>query len=249
MASLFDTLLDLPTRAIRRLQGRVPDYREFLFEDLKRGLGDRTPGSILEIGPRDGVDTRRLLSLGPQRMALVDLPDKEQRVREWMAQIDFPGLELTVGNLMYDEVCSSLGKFDVVWCTGVLYHNPEQLRMVRRLYDLVSPGGFLVIESATARRKALRNENCVEIWHDVDKQIHRRHHVSKNVTHLPSRSAIASWLDMVGFEDILHSKCHRLVTRGLAADRAAYVARRPLKDRETGYYAFIGLNYEIGRAR
>lgn len=248
MATLLTRLLDLPARIHYRLSGSVPDYRAVLFQELQALLNGKAPTAVLEIGPRDGEDTVRLLSLGPQRMTLVDLPDKEVRVRKWMQDLNISA-ELIVGNVMYDDECMALGQFEVVWCTGVLYHNPEQLRMVRRLYDLVAPGGFLVIESATARRRATRDENCVEIWHNIDKSVHRANHVSKNVTHLPSRKAIAAWLQMVGFEAIQTSACHRAVTRGLAADRAAFIAQRPLQEKTAGYYSFIGLNYDIGKAR
>lgn len=245
---MLESLLDIPARIRYRLRGNAPDYREFLFAELKERLADKVPLNILEIGPRDGVDTARLLSLDPQSLVLVDLPDKEERVRGWMEALNAPALQLIIGNMMYDEACAALGDFDVVWCTGVLYHNPEQLRMVRRLYDFVRPGGLLAIESATARRPRLRDENCVEIWHGVDKSVHRQYHVSKNITHLPSRLAIRSWLEMVGFEDVYTSTCHRKITRGLAAHRAAFVARRPLADAAAGYYSFVGLNYDIGKA-
>lgn len=246
---MIDTLLDLPSRIRYRLTGGAPDYREFLFSELVKRLAGRRALRILEIGPRDGVDTARLLTLAPERLCLVDLPDKEERVRGWMATLASPAVDLIVGNIMYDAACATLVDFDVVWCTGVLYHNPEQLRMVRRLYEFVRPGGLLVIESATARRRHLRDENCVEIWHGVDKAVHRRYHVSKNITHLPSRRSVSSWLEMVGFEDIRQSDCHRRITRALAANRAAFIARRPMRDSAQGYYSFVGLNYDIGKAR
>ena len=52
---------------------------------------------------------------------------------------------------MYSDVVRALPAHDLVWCAGVLYHNPEQLRMVRLLYDLLEPGDVLVLESATTR--------------------------------------------------------------------------------------------------
>ena len=57
-----------------------------------------------------------------------------------------------------------LGKFDLIYFTGVLYHNPEQLRFIKRLYDQLNIDGVLVLESATIRKKALRNTNVVEIF-------------------------------------------------------------------------------------
>ena len=246
----IDSLLDLATRVTRRLSGRrAPDYRELLFQDLCTKLAGKRPLRILEIGPRDGEDTKRLLTLRPDVLVLVDLPDKEARVRQWLAELDATSIELIIANIMYDEKCAALDPFDVVWCTGVLYHNPEQLRMVKRLFDFTRRGGVLVIESATARRRHLRDENCVEIWHGVSKSTHSAYHVSVNITHLPSKRAILSWLRMVGFGDIRSSDCLRRILRRLGRDRAAFIAQRPEHDVTATYYSIAGLDYEIGRAR
>jgi len=144
---------------------------------------------------------------------------------------------------------SHLEPFDLVWCTGVLYHNPEQLRMVRRLHDLVRPGGVLVLESATTRQRRLRGANCVELLYPPSAQAKRKYHVSMNITHLPSARAIESWLAMVGFERLVRSGCHRRVSRPLALARVAYLATRPLAPRPGLYYTLAGDDgYEIGRA-
>jgi SAM-dependent methyltransferase len=246
---MFSSLLDLPTRLRYHLQGGAPDYRKFLLDELTQRLEGRTVQRILEVGPRDGIDSRRLLELNPERLVLVDLPDKQERIEGWINQLPADKVELIIGNIMYDDQARNLEPFDVVWCTGVLYHNPEQLRMIRQLFDLVKLGGLLVIESATARRRGLRDEACVEIWHNVDKSVMRRHHVSTNVTHLPSQRAIHAWLEMVGFAEVTLSSCHRRVTRRLGENRAAFIACRPEEDRPRGYYSIAGLNYDVGKAR
>ena len=59
-----------------------------------------------------------------------------------------------------------LGKFRLIWCTGVLYHNAEQLRFLRKLFNLLEDDGYLVLESATLRLSAkLRQGNYVEIFY------------------------------------------------------------------------------------
>jgi SAM-dependent methyltransferase len=246
---LIDWSIDLFVRISRRLRSAQPDYREFLFQDLIKRLDSTRPKRILEIGPRDGEDTLRLLTLNPDRLVLVDLPDKKDRVNGWLQKLNTPNVDLVIGNIMYDDQWESIEPFDVVWCTGVLYHNPEQLRMVRRLFELTKLGGILVIESATARRRATRDENCVEIWHGIDKSVHRKYHVSKNISHLPSKSAIRSWLEMVGFKNVYSSSCHRQVLRRLEKTRGAFIAERPQEDQGSAYYNLVGLNYPIGKAR
>lgn len=242
-------LADIPTRLLRHIQHTRPDYRAFLFEDLVRRLGDAKPRRILEIGPRDGEDTRRLVTLGAERVVLVDLPAVKPQIEQWLPELRDSPVEIIYANIMYDAVVDQLEPFDIVWCAGVLYHNPEQLRFIRQLYDLLAPGGTLVLESATARRPATRNENCVEIWFPPDKTKSRPYHLAVNVTHLPSIKAIESWLHMIGFTEIERSSCHHRVAWSLAADRAAYLARRPLEDVRSSYYAQYDGGYLVGRAR
>src|SRR5262245_53229669 len=120
------------------------NYRERLFHEML----DYTSGSptrVLEIGPKDGEDTRRLKSLG--HVTTIDLPG-----------VGEPSI---VGNILYDDVLNG-ATFDLVWCTGVLYHNPEQLRFITRLFDALTPGGTIVLESATTRKWLLRYRNVVE---------------------------------------------------------------------------------------
>ena len=49
------------------------------------------------------------------------------------------------------EEYKQLGKFDLIWFTGVIYHNPEQLRFLYKLYNQLNTKGVLVLESSTIR--------------------------------------------------------------------------------------------------
>jgi len=237
-------------RAVRRaVVASPPDYRQLLFEDLLEYVGGRRPGRVLEIGPKDGLDTRRLLSLEPAHLTLVDLPRLEASNRAWLDAIGSPKIEYLSANVMYSRAVTELPPYDLVWCTGVLYHNPEQLRMVRRLHDLLVPGGVLVLESATTRNPRLRTAKCVEIVYPPSEALKRKYHISANISHLPSAQAIASWMAMVGLERITPSACHRRVSRALGHARAAFLGTRPATPRAGVYYALgDGDGYEIGRS-
>jgi SAM-dependent methyltransferase len=243
-------ILRLARRLRRRLRGpeEPPDYRERLFAELRGYLGDERPRRILEIGPKDGRDTVRLLGLEPERLTLVDLPDREESNQAWLRSISSPAVQYISANLMYSDAILGLPPFDLVWCTGVLYHNPEQLRMVRRLYDLVRPGGVLALESATTRHPRLRGENCVEIIFPPSLELKKKYGISLNITHLPSARAIQSWLEMVGFDRVERSSCHGNVSRALARDRAAFLAQRPSSGSDGRYYALEGGGFVIGKA-
>jgi SAM-dependent methyltransferase len=246
----FGRNLPAPVKqAIRSVLGwSEKSYRSHLFDELVAALGGVRPLRILEIGPKDGQDTRRLLTLKPDMLQLIELEDKSGNIDAWYPSVAGPNVALRYGNFMYEPWADELEPFDVVWCAGVLYHNPEQLRMVAKLFDLTRLGGLLVIESATARRRFLRDENCVEIWYPPpDREVKKKFHISSNVSHVPSRKALETWLKLVGFADIRASQSHRNQSRALARSRAAFIARRG--NTPGVYYAVRGHNYQIGRSR
>jgi SAM-dependent methyltransferase len=234
----------------KRLLGRGSgvDYRAALFQELCGYLGPVLPRRILEIGPKDGDDTRRLLSLGPDLLTLVDLPRMKEANEAWLRRLDTARIEYVSANLMYTDVLDKR-EFDAIWCTGVLYHNPEQLRMIKKLYDLLRPDGVLILESATIRRRRLRRDSCVEIIYPPSERSERKYHLSRNITHLPSARAVAAWLAMVGFARIVRSDCHRKSSVALARHRVAYFGTKPLEPPAGRYYALEGEEgYVVGKA-
>ncbi len=225
------------------------DYREYLFHELKEYLDGDSLKRILEIGPKDGKDTLRLLTLNPETLVLIDLPSMEETNSKWLKEINSDRIKYISANFMYSPEVERLEPFDCIWCTGVLYHNPEQLRMIRKLYDLLKQKGILVIESATIRQKKLRNQKCVEIIYPPSVEYKRKYHISLNVTHLPSSSAIEAWLKMVGFEEVRRSNCHKKQSPAMAKNRAAFICRKGNMDSGGKYYAVAKEEtYLIGRS-
>ena len=183
-------------RQLRELDGERVAFRWF----EQRGDLDHLAGRrIVEIGPKHGLDSRLLAELDPRELVLVDLPEKTARVREWLAEVETVcPTRYEEANLLYlsEPAFRELGTFDLVWCLGVVYHNVEQLRLVRRLFELCADGGRVVIESSTTRPRLLRERNVVELhWP-------RPFNGVPTITHLPSRLAVKSWLEMAGFGDV-----------------------------------------------
>jgi 2-polyprenyl-3-methyl-5-hydroxy-6-metoxy-1,4-benzoquinol methylase len=221
-------------------------YRSFLYQELislagrQSFLGKR----ILEIGPKDGLDSKRLASLEPSELLMIDLPEKRDQVAKWLAEIQCAHRYIEA-NLMYIpyEEYLSLGKFDLIWCTGVLYHNAEQLRLLRKLYKLLKSDGYFVLESATLRlAKALQDGCYIEIHYP---QTYRN---TGTVTHLPTANAIKAWLQMVGFQEIHTSSCFEKENRDLIGQRYACICRKTGDDESDIYYGKSGLNpqYKFG---
>jgi SAM-dependent methyltransferase len=223
-------------------------YRVHLFEEFTARAGREAFRNkrMLEIGPRDGLDSRRLASLQPAELVMIDLPEKRGTVATWLADIACPHTYLEA-NFMYlpREDYTALGRFDLIWCTGVLYHNAEQLRFLRRLYRLLNVGGYLVLESATLRMAgALRSGCYVEIHYP---ETYRN---TGTITHLPSVGAINAWLSMVGFQEIRPSSCYEVENRDLAGQRYACISRKSAEEEGNTYYWKTGKNpdYRFGDA-
>jgi len=242
-------------RRIRNLWLKFVDPRRIseisgervVFNHLRdQGFLDRFEKKrILEIGPKHGKDSLLLATLNPSELVLVDLPEKDSMVREWLPRVSCKCKTTYLeGNILYltQEQYRQLGTFDLIWCLGVLYHNVEQLRLLKRLFDLCNVNGCVVIESATTRNKKLEKLNVVEIhWPDTYRNV-------QTITHLPSRLAIKSWLEMVGFVDV---KIWDIYSRELGWQRAVLTGKRTSNSKPYISYATSGLNpvYVCGDAK
>lgn len=221
-------------------------YRVHLFEELISVTGRQCfeGKRILEIGPKDGLDSKRLAGLRPAELVMIDLPEKRDGNQTWLPEIGCPK-EYIEANLMYmsKEEYQNLGSFDLIWCTGVLYHNAEQMRFLRKLYKILNVCGYLVLESSTLRNaKHLRNGCYVEIHYP---ETYRN---TGTITHLPTAKAIKAWLRMVGFRDIRDSACYERDNRDLVGQRYACICRKNAEDEADTYYAKSGMNpfYKFG---
>ncbi len=209
-------------------------YRKYLFEDLlsKNPEGYFENKRILEIGPRDGLDTFRLEKLKPKEIIIFDLPDKTQNNLKWMKKLNV-NYKFVEKNFMYisKKEYEELGKFDLIYFTGVLYHNPEQLKFLYKLYEKLNDNGSLVLESATTRKRSLVNKNIVEIYFP------KTYRNTSTVTHLPSKKAINSWLQMVGFSNIFISSCYDFENLNIKKFRHAVIAIKKNDDLPSVYYS------------
>lgn len=236
-------LRDGARRLYRRVVPGPPEplmYRRALFAELEAQVGrDGLRGKrILEIGPRDGLDSLRLAGLAPAELVMIELPEKDAVTAAWRDAIACPHRYIEA-NLMYltAEETAGLGRFALIWCTGVLYHNAEQLRMLRKLYKLLEPGGRLVLESATLRGpKALREGSYVAIHYP------ETYRDTGTITHLPTAKAIHAWLAMVGFTEVAPSDCFAATNPDLVDERMACIARKSGEDDAGIYYGKSGLN-------
>lgn len=184
-------------------------YRYYLFEELITVYGDNFFANkrILEIGPKDGEDTLRLDTLNPSEIILNDLEEiknSSHPINNFYKDFLLPNLEkiksnykFVFGNINYlkKEELDNLGKFDLIWFTGIIYHIPEQIRILRKLYNILNIDGVLVLETSTTRNKKLIKQEAIEI-------------ANNGSYFFPSRKAIITMLNLVGYKNIVISKCY-----------------------------------------
>jgi SAM-dependent methyltransferase len=218
----------LLARTSARRRGELSGARvvfDYLRPELPRG------GRILEIGPKHGLDTRLLATLEPRELVTIDLPEKADTIASWLPEV--PVARHVEANVLYlsERDRAELGRFDLVWCLGVLYHNVEQLRLLRRLYELTAERGLVVVESATTRSRILAGRNVVQLhWPKTYRGV-------PTITHLPTRRAIASWLEMAGFADV---RIRDVYSRSLSWQRAVLTGRRdPADSAYAGYGLYV----------
>ena len=209
------------------------EYRKHLFNELNEKYPKKFDNKrILEIGPRDGLDTYRLEKLNPNEIVIMDLPNRTEENLKWMKDLNV-NHEYIEANFMYmsEEDYKKLGNFDLIWFTGVIYHNPEQLRFLFKLYQHLNSDGILVLESSTIRSMFLRNKNLVQIFYPDT------YRDTQTISHLPSKLAIKSWLGMVGFNKITDSQCFNYENINLKNKRYACFAEKDIKEEGKSYYS------------
>lgn len=208
----------------------------FLRLREKKFFSEMKNKRILEIGPRHGKDSFWLATLEPSELVILELPSKNEQASQWLSELEKKvNLKYYEGNFLYLEknTTEQMGKYDLVWCTGVLYHNDEQLRFLKKIYDLCNINGRVVIESEITNNKKLQKLNVVEIhWP-------RQFDDVPTITHLPSPLAIKSWLEMVGFSDVMiqqgiiskyHSRKRAVITAVKTSTSSPYVSYKSNKN-------------------
>ena len=210
----------------------------------------KSGGRILEIGPKHGRDTVLLAALRPTELVAIELPEKTPALEKWWGAIQC-NKRLIYDNLLYMSDIESLGKFDLVWCTGVLYHNVEQIRLLRRLFDLCNVGALTVIESRVIKGYddacTIRVCRPGEFWGTPADGIPAQGWDKDSVIHIPSRGAVKVWLELVGFQNV--REWRDVYPPEYAPQRAIFTGERTEQSSPYRYYRsadFAG--YDIGKA-
>lgn len=151
---------------------------------------DASELDVLEVGPKHGLHTKLLSGLKAKSITCVELNEKRGEIDKWWEHITVPK------EIVYSDILkfTTERRFGLILFSGVLYHNQEQLRILRKLHTLAAPGCRLILETATTRTKALQTLNVIEVYWPEG---YRR---TKTVRFLPSKLACRSLLEMSGWK-------------------------------------------------
>lgn len=122
-------------------------HKEITSEAIAMGLlpFDLEDKSVLDIGCWTGGDALVLAGLGATVTALEEHPISAAAASHLASVIGCP-VTVAHGSL-YADRREWQGAFDVVYCSGVLYHVTDPLLFLRICFAYLKPGGRLVIET------------------------------------------------------------------------------------------------------
>lgn len=92
-------------------------------------------GRVLELGPYDGTDTVYLAKAADVVIAVEARLENARATRERLIAHGIHNAMVVEANLETLDLCS-LGQFDCVWASGILYHVPRPDVLIRRITDV-----------------------------------------------------------------------------------------------------------------
>ena len=114
------------------------------MEALSSRLGDLQGKSFLDIGCGSGLHSLAAFRLGASRIFAFDF-DRDAVECTKRVVGDHPNFHVERGDVLDAAYVESLGKFDVVYCWGVLHHTGSMWQAIGNAVQCVAPGGLFEI--------------------------------------------------------------------------------------------------------
>lgn len=136
--------------AFKRVSSEWMAIEEWLAKDFVPSIGGRKSAKVLSIGSGTGDFDLILM-----RMLLDEIPDlsytaldpNESHNEIFLDRYKNSGLQLASFRIIAKPFCedSFEGGFDLIHLTHCLYYIPDRKMAIKRAYDLLNPGGILLI--------------------------------------------------------------------------------------------------------
>ena len=186
---------------------------ELAIRELAKLQLDLSDKDVIEIGPKHGLHTMLTDVHNPRSITCVELPSKKDAINKWIHHIKSPVIFNYCDLLRFQATKS----FDLVFFCGVLYHNNEQLRLLKKLHSMANDDALMVFESSVSRNPSLQGLNAIEVcWPERFRSV-------ETIIFHPSKMACKSLLEIAGWDVIASSDDHA----DLALDtRVALICRK-----------------------
>lgn len=113
--------------------------RDWLYIRQHTNLLDGTPKNLLHVAPEEGLEKRFQQAPNIDYLS-ADLDPERAMVAMDITDIQYP-----------DDT------FDVIYCSHVLEHVPDDRRAMRELYRVLKPGGWAIINAPISRKTTLED--------------------------------------------------------------------------------------------
>ena len=145
---------------------------------------------ILDIGSSNGYYMFRMAARHPAMVLGVE--PQLTFYYQFLALQRYLGIPCLYGlPVTFDELPMMAGFFDRVFCMGILSHRRSPLAMLKRIREMMKPGGELVVENLV-----IEGDGPLCLFPET------RYAKMRNVFFIPTVSALTAWLTRTGFGEV-----------------------------------------------
>jgi SAM-dependent methyltransferase len=133
-------------RSAAREHPSPPDLWDRVKENRRRLVEELAPGrSFLDVGGMYGIAGEIAFMAERAGATKVTLMDGMDPSDDFIAkhEANSSNVEFVQGDVHDAELFAWIGEFDVIWCTGVIYHSPNPMQQLRVLRSITT--GTLVV--------------------------------------------------------------------------------------------------------
>jgi 2-polyprenyl-3-methyl-5-hydroxy-6-metoxy-1,4-benzoquinol methylase len=199
---------------VRRRGAMSSRHIEIMTDAVSAGLlpRDLAGKRVLDIGCWSGGDLLVLAGMGAQVVGLEQHP-RSARAARALCRLVGSTARIVHGNI-YRAKPSWRKSFDVVYCSGVIYHVTDPILLLRTCFAYLKLGGTLIVETKSCPdrgAKCLYSGSREKGWNWF----------------APTKSALGRWLADVGFSERTIGVYRRDNGRLIAYARKSAYARMP----------------------